>query len=80
MNINNIYSILILLSAVAYLLGLFESLNELFVMVLLLSTFFKAKLVLDYFMELKTTSLLYRILPSVWLFIVLSLIGLAYYF
>jgi hypothetical protein len=80
MNSNRVYFILIMLSVMAYVIGYLEFFNRLFVLILLISTFFKGKLVLDYFMELKTTSLIFRMLPSLWLFFVVTLIGVAYYF
>jgi hypothetical protein len=36
--------------------------------------------VIDYFMDLREVSLKYRLIPTLWLMIVLSLIGVAYYF
>jgi hypothetical protein len=48
-------------------------------MILLVTTFIKGQLVADYFMGLKTVQTKYRLLPTGWLVIVLSLIAVAYY-
>ena len=71
---------LILLSIFAFLLGYLNYINTYLVAVLLVSTFLKGQLVIDYFMGLKSVKLKYRLIPSIWLFIVISLIAIAYYY
>jgi hypothetical protein len=46
---------------------------------LLLSTFVKTQMVADYFMGLKRTRLVWRAIVTVYLLVVMSLIGLAYW-
>jgi len=70
---------LILLTIFAFLLGYLNYINTLFVSVLLVSTFLKGQLVIDYFMGLKSIKLRYRLIPTVWLFTIISLISIAYY-
>ena len=70
---------LVILTIFAYLLGYLEYINSLFVAILLLTTSIKGQLVVDYFMGLKDVKLKYRIIPTVWLGFVLSLIAVAYY-
>lgn len=70
---------LILLSLFAFLLSYLNYIHTLFVSILLVSTFIKGQLVIDYFMDLKEVKLRYRLIPTIWLFIVISLIAIAYY-
>lgn len=79
MSIERIWVILITLSLFAYLLGYVKLLSALMVSVLLLSTFLKGQLIIDYFMGLKETRLRYRLIPTLWLILILSLIALSYY-
>lgn len=74
-----IWVILVALTLFAYLLGYLKYVSTFFVAVLLLSTFIKGQLVIDYFMELKNVELKYRLIPLVWLGFTISLIALAYY-
>lgn len=75
----NIWIILVLLTLFAFLLGWLKLINSLFVSILLVTTFIKGQLVSDYFMGLKEVTLKYRIIPTMWLLIVLSSIAIAYY-
>jgi len=75
----NIWITLVLLTLFAFLVGWLKLVNSLFVSLLLLSTFIKGQLVSEYFMGLKEVTLKYRIIPTIWLFIVLSSIAIAYY-
>lgn len=79
MRIERIWIILTTLSFFAYLLGHFKLLSALMVSFLLLSTFLKGQLVIDYFMGLKETRLRYRLIPTLWLILILSLVALSYY-
>ena len=70
---------LVLLTVFAFSLGYFNYINTSIVAVLLVSTFLKGQLVIDYFMGLKNVRLRYRLIPILWLFMVISLIAIAYY-
>ena len=70
---------LIILTLFAYLLGYFKYISTTLVAILLITTFVKGQLVIDYFMDLKEVRLKYRLIPTLWLFIVISLIATAYY-
>ncbi|HZF69563.1 cytochrome C oxidase subunit IV family protein [Sulfuricurvum sp.] len=74
-----VWAVLILLSIFAYLVGYLHLVNSALVAVLLVSTFIKGQLVIDYFMGLNEVNLRYRIIPMLWLAIVLSLTAIAYY-
>ncbi len=74
-----IWIILVVLTVFAYLLGYLKLISTSLVAVLLLSTFIKGALVSDYFMGLKDVSIKYRMIPLLWLTVVLSLIAAAYY-
>ncbi len=74
-----VWIILVVLTIFAYLLGYLKYIDNLFVAILLLSTFIKGQLVIDYFMGLKDVKLKYRLIPSIWLVFVLSFIAVAYY-
>ena len=70
---------LVILTLFAYLLGYLKYITTTLVAVLLITTLVKGQLVIDYFMDLKEVRLKYRLIPSIWLFTVLSLIATAYY-
>ena len=74
------YLLLITLTIFAYTLGKFELMNKTFFIILIITTFIKGSIVIDYFMELKEVSLKYRLIPMIWLFVILSGITLGYYF
>ena len=74
-----IWIILASLTLFAYLLGYLKIISTFFVAILLFTTFVKGALVIDYFMGLKEVSIKYRIIPILWLFIVIVLITTAYY-
>jgi len=71
--------ILTVLTLFAYLLGYLKIISTFFVAILLFTTFIKGALVIDYFMGLKNVSFKYRIIPILWLSIIIILIGVAYY-
>ena len=77
--IKTIWIILVILTIFAYLLGYLKLINSSLVAILLISTFIKGELLIDYFMGLKTVKLKYRLIPIIWLGTVLSLIAVAYY-
>lgn len=74
-----IWIILVILTIFAYLLGYLKYINTFFVLILLLSTFIKGQLIIDYFMGLKKVQLKYRMIPTLWLGITIILIAVAYY-
>ena len=74
-----IYIILVLLTIFAFLAGWLGFVSSFIVAVLLVTTFIKGQLVIDYFMGLKNVKLKYRAIPIVWLGFVLFFIGIAYY-
>lgn len=74
-----IWLTLVILTTFAYLLGYLEYINSALVGVLLFTTFIKGCLVIDYFMDLREVRLKYRLIPIIWLSIVISLIAVAYY-
>ena len=77
--LRNAWLALVLLTLFAFLLGWLKLVSPLLVAILLLSTFVKGQLVIDHFMGLKDVRLKYRIIPTIWLIVVISSISLAYY-
>ena len=77
--LRNAWIALVLLTLFAFLLGWLKLVSPLLVAILLLSTFVKGQLVIDHFMGLKDVRLKYRIIPTIWLIVVISSIALAYY-
>ena len=73
------YIILIFLTLFAFLIGWLEVINSTLVIVLLITTFIKGQLVIDYFMGLKDVAFKYRSIPIAWLSFVMSFIAVAYY-
>ena len=78
--ITSIWILLLALTLFAFLIGWLKLANSFFIAILLSTTWLKGQLVADYFMELSQVSLKYRMIPALWLLIVLSLIGVSYYF
>jgi cytochrome c oxidase subunit IV len=74
-----IWFILVVLTIFAFLLGYLKLISAFLVAVLLMTTFIKGQLIIDYFMGLKDTQLKYRIIPTLWLIVILSSIAIAYY-
>jgi len=74
-----IWIILVILTIFAFVIGYFKYVNTSLVAILLLTTFIKAQLVIDYFMDLKSVQMKYRLIPIVWLSVTISLIAVAYY-
>ncbi len=75
----NVWIILLLLTLFAYLLGYLKLISSALVGVLFITTFIKGQLVIDYFMGLREVQSRYRFIPTIWLGVVISLLGLAYY-
>ena len=78
--ITSIWILLLALTLFAFLIGWLKLTNSFFIAILLSTTWLKGQLVADYFMALSQVSLKYRMIPALWLLIVLSLIGVSYYF
>jgi len=74
-----VWIVLIFLTIFAYALGYTKYINDSLVALLLVTTFIKGMLVIDYFMGLKDVESKYRIIPIAWLGIVIPLLALAYY-
>lgn len=78
MKLKTIWIFLIFLTTLTFILGKIELSPYFFITLILLTTFIKGQLVIDLFMGLKDVSLKYRLIVSLWLFIVIILIGLAF--
>lgn len=78
MKLKTIWIFLIFLTTLTFILGKIELSPYFFIALILLTTFIKGQLVIDLFMGLKDVSLKYRLIVSLWLFIVIILIGLAF--
>ncbi len=74
-----IWVVLVFLSMFAFFTGYLREVSALLVGILLISTFIKGYLVIEYFMGLKNITFKYRIIPTLWLLSVLSAIAIAYY-
>ncbi len=75
---NKVFITLITLTLITFLVGYTQLVSSFIVILLLLSVFVKGQLIIDYFMGLKDVQFKYRIIPSIWLIIVISLILTAY--
>ena len=75
-----VWIVLVILTLFAYLLGYLQLIDTSLVAVLLGTTFIKGSLVSEYFMGLENVDVKYRIIPLIWLFVVIILIAIAYYF
>jgi hypothetical protein len=78
-NLEYIWIILLILTIFAYWLGYFKLISTSLVGVLLLTTFIKGALVSDYFMGLKYVAIKYRVIPIIWLGVIICFISVAYY-
>ncbi len=74
-----IWMVLVALTIFAFLLGYLELVSSMLVGVLLISTFIKGQLVIDYFMGLKNVAWSYRLIPTIWLGVIISAVAVAYY-
>ncbi len=77
--VEGVWIVLIGFTIFAYLLGELKLVSAFMVGVLLVTTFIKGQLVIDYFMGLKDVSLKYRLIPTIWLSLIISLIAVSYY-
>jgi len=74
-----IWLVLATLTLFAYLLGYLKIISTFFVAILLGTTFIKGTLVIEYFMGLHNVNWKYRMIPTLWLVMIISLIAIAYY-
>ncbi len=75
-----IYIVLFLLTALTLFLGSSKTFTFTFIIVVLITTFIKGQLIIDYFMGLKNVDLKYRLFVSIWLVLIVTLIGISYFF
>ncbi|MFK5895057.1 MAG: cytochrome C oxidase subunit IV family protein [Pseudomonadota bacterium] len=75
-----VWIFLVSLTSFAFLLGWLGMVSQTLVGILLLTTFIKGHLVIEFFMELRNVKLKWRMIPTIWLLVVTSLISFAYYF
>lgn len=78
MKLKTIWIFLIFLTTLTFILGKVELSPYFFIALILLTTFIKGQLVIDFFMGLKDVKLKYRLIVSLWLSIVIILIGMAF--
>lgn len=69
---------LVSLTIFAFMLGKLNFISTLIIAILIVSTFIKGQVVIDYFMDLKNVRLKYRLIPIVWLVVVLLFIAILY--
>ncbi|MDQ1324987.1 MAG: hypothetical protein QG564_111 [Campylobacterota bacterium] len=74
--LEGVWIILVILTIFAFMLGHLKFMPTYLVAILLISTFIKGQLVIDYFMDLKKVKLKYRLIPTIWLTAVISLIAI----
>ena len=77
--IMKIFIALVLLTIFAFLSGWLGLVTSSIVSVLLITTFIKGQLIIDYFMGLKDVQFKYRVIPTIWLGFVITFIAIAYY-
>lgn len=75
-----VWILLIGLTSITFLMGYLELVSPFVVVILLLSVFIKGHMISEYYMGLREVKFIYRIIPTVWLIFVLSLISYTYYF
>lgn len=75
-----VWIVLIVLTSITFLFGYIEYINQIVIGILLFSVLVKGYLISEYFMELHDVVYSYRLIPLVWLIIVLLSIAYAYYF
>jgi cytochrome c oxidase subunit IV len=73
-----VWLILIVLSVLAFTVGKLELSGSNIMSVIFISTIIKAQMVMDYFMGLKRVKWFWRGIMTGWLFLVMSLISIAY--
>lgn len=79
MKLKTIWIFLVFLTTLTFILGKVEFSSYIFISLLLLTTFIKGQLIIDFFMDLKYVSSKYRLIVILWLFTVIVLIGLIFF-
>lgn len=79
MKLKTIWIFLVFLTTLTFILGKIEFSSYIFISLLLLTTFIKGQLVIDFFMDLKYVRSKYRLIVILWLFTVIVLIGLIFF-
>jgi len=74
-----VWIVLVLLTCLTFVIGYFNYINEAFTVIILITVTIKGQLIIDYFMGLKNVTYGYRFIPTLWLFVVVILIAIAYY-
>ena len=74
--LESIWLILVLLTVFAFFLGTLPHIQTLFIAVLFLSTFLKGLLISEHFMALQGVRYRYRLIPILWLLLVLGVVWL----
>ena len=77
--LTKVWMVLISLTIVAFLIGWLHLASSVVIFILLITTFIKGHLVIEYFMGLKEVGGKYRYIPSIWLGVIMSLIAAGYY-
>lgn len=71
-----VWIFLLALTVFAFVLGNLNFIPSLLVAILFVSTFIKGQMVIDYFMDLKNVRLKYRLIPIIWLVVILFFIAI----
>ena len=74
-----IWLILVVLTLVSYGLSQAGYQGEVFVAVLVLTALIKGQMIIDHFMMLKIAPLIWRVIVSLWLLIILTVIASLYF-
>ena len=74
-----IWATLIVLTVISFLIGWLKLASLVVIAVLLVTTFIKGHLVIEYFMELNEVQGKYRYIPTIWLGVIILFIALGYY-
>jgi len=74
-----IWIILVALTIFAFIIGFFKLASFFIIGVLLISTFIKGGLVIEYFMGLGEIKGKFRYIPTIWLAVIISIISAGYY-
>jgi len=77
--LTKIWIVLIILTLFTFSLGWFELISLTAIGLLLITTFIKGQLVIDYFMCLSDVQLKYRTIPTIWLGAIITIIAIIYY-
>ena len=77
--ISLLWLLMVALTLVAFTLASMGYEGAYLVGFVLVTAFIKGQIIIDYFMQLKYSALLWRLIVTFWLMIVLSVIGLLYF-